>query len=68
MKQIAAIDRLVDVLHATIPIIVEQFKNAAVRGDSMAADKHREDLLRVQGEMMDHVYASIALRKAAGLI
>lgn len=68
LKQIAVIDNMVDVLHAIIPITVQQFKMAAMAGDARAADKHHAELLRIQGEMMDHVYAGIILRKELGLI
>lgn len=68
LRQIALIDNLVDVLYAMVPITVNQFKLAAIIGDSVQVDKHHTELLRIQSEMMDHIYAGIVLRKELGLI
>lgn len=68
LRQIATIDQLVNALHALVPVLVEQYKMAAIRGDAMEAEKVHAELMRIQGEMMDHIYAGIVLRKEAGLI
>lgn len=67
-RRLAEMDVMINATAGLVPITIEQFKAAAIKGDSHAAEKAREEVIRIQGEIMDHIYARATLMRQAGYI
>lgn len=66
--RLAELDGLINAHAAMVPMIIEQFKMAALRGNAKDAEKYREEVLQAQGEIMDNIYARTCLMREAGII